>query len=72
MPLAHSEVGKWTAILDFMKKGFLILGVQEDAVVTQQFITLTMWIYTHTHSSATRGEDMETTLKHFIRELIVL
>lgn len=31
-------------------KGFLILGVQ-DGVVTQQFTTLAVWIYTHTDSS---------------------
>lgn len=32
-------------------KGFLVLGVQEDGVVTQQFTTLAVWIYTHNNSS---------------------
>lgn len=60
--------------MDFMQKGFLILGVQEDGVVTQQFTTLDVWIYIHTLilQLPKEREDMETTLKHFIRELIVL
>lgn len=60
--------------MDFMQKGFLILRVQEDGVVTQQFTTLDVWIYIHTLilQLPKEREDMETTLKHFIRELIVL
>lgn len=49
------------------------MGVQKDGTVTQQFTTLAVWIYTHLILQLPKErDDMETTLKHFIRELIVL
>lgn len=57
-------------------KGVLILSVQEDGIASQQFTTLAVWIHTHTNfymgQLPEEREDMETTLKHFIRELIIL